>query len=154
MMTLVTGAELFTGNTALVTAAVLEKKASLKQLVKSWTVSYSGNLVGSILLAAMVATGGTPARLTRTRTLPHTPHQARSARWAALPWAPELTRTPRGLRWVRTGYAYQPPALGTYRRRRVACPQGPAYCTYWMRVPATGVPYIPRTVAPQVVVVP
>jgi len=59
MMTLVTGAELFTGNTALVTAAVLEKKASLKQLVKSWTVSYSGNLAGSILLAAMVATGGT-----------------------------------------------------------------------------------------------
>ena len=42
------------------------------------------------------------------------------------PWA-ELTRTPRGLRWVRTGYAYQPPALGTYRRRRAACPQGPAY---------------------------
>ena len=30
-MTLVTGAELFTGNTALVTAAVLEKKATLKQ---------------------------------------------------------------------------------------------------------------------------
>ena len=60
MMTLVTGAELFTGNTALVTAALLEKKASLKQLIKSWTVSYSGNLVGSILLAAMVATGGQP----------------------------------------------------------------------------------------------
>jgi formate/nitrite transporter len=59
MMTLVTGAELFTGNTALVTAALIEKKASLKQLIKSWTVSYSGNLVGSILLAAMVATGGT-----------------------------------------------------------------------------------------------
>ena len=39
---------------------------------------------------------------------------------------PELTRTPPGLRWVRTGYAYQPPALGTYRRRRAACPQGPA----------------------------
>ena len=52
---------------------------------------------------------------------------------------PELTRTPRGLRWVRTGYAYQPPALGTYRRRRAACPQGPAYCTYWVRVPASGV---------------
>ena len=37
----------------------------------------------------------------------------------------KLTRTPGGLRWVRTGYAYQPPALGTYRRRRAACPQGP-----------------------------
>ena len=61
----------------------------------------------------------------------------------------ELTRAPRGLRWVRTGYAYQPPALGTYRRRRAACPQGPAYCTYWVRVPASGVPYVPRTVAPQ-----
>lgn len=59
MMTLVTGAELFTGNTALVTAALLEKKASLKQLIKSWTVSYTGNLVGSLLLASMVATAGT-----------------------------------------------------------------------------------------------
>ena len=47
----------------------------------------------------------------------------------------ELTRTPRGLRWVRTGYAYQPPALGTYRRRREACPQGPAYCTHRPCVP-------------------
>ena len=50
-------------------------------------------------------------------------------------WDPELTRTPRGLRWVRTGCAYQPFALGTCRRRRVACPQGPAYCTYYAYQP-------------------
>ena len=50
----------------------------------------------------------------------------------------QLTRTPRGLCGVRTGYAHQPPALGTHRRRRAACPQGPTYCTYWLRVPATG----------------
>jgi hypothetical protein len=62
---------------------------------------------------------------------------------------PELTRTPRRLRRVRTGYAYQPPALGTYRTRGAACPQGPAYCTCWVRVPASAVPYVPRTVAPQ-----
>ena len=62
----------------------------------------------------------------------------------------ELTRTPRRLRWVRTGYAYQPPALCTYRRRRAACPQGPTYSTYWVRVPASGVAHVPRTVAPQV----
>ena len=37
----------------------------------------------------------------------------------------ELTRTPRRLRWARTGYAYQPPVLGTYRRRRAACSPGP-----------------------------
>ena len=62
---------------------------------------------------------------------------------------PELTRTPRGLRWVRTGYAYQPPALATYRTHRAACPQGPTYSTYGVRVPASGVGYVPRTVATQ-----
>ena len=31
------------------------------------------------------------------------------------------------LRRVRTGYAYRPPALGTHRRHRAACPQGPTY---------------------------
>ena len=31
----------------------------------------------------------------------------------------------------------------------MACTQGPKYCTYWLRAPATGVPYIPRTVGPQ-----
>ena len=66
--------------------------------------------------------------------------------------AAELTRaTPRGLRCVRTGDAYQPPALCTYRTRRAACPQGATYCTYWVRVPASAVPYVPRTVATQVV---
>ena len=59
----------------------------------------------------------------------------------------ELTRTPRRLRCVRTCYPY---ALGAYRRRRAACPQGPAYCTYWVHVPASAVPYVPRTVATQV----
>ena len=56
-------------------------------------------------------------------------------------WPDELTRTPRRLRRVRTGYAYQPPALGTYWRHRAACPQGPTYRTHWVRVPASGVGY-------------
>ena len=54
-----------------------------------------------------------------------------------------------GLSGVRTGHTYQPPALGTYRRRRAACPRGPAYCTYGVRVPASAVPCVLRTVAPQ-----
>ena len=33
----------------------------------------------------------------------------------------------------------------------MACTQGPKYCTYWLRAPATGVPYIPRTVGPQAI---
>ena len=57
--------------------------------------------------------------------------------------------SPRRLRRVRTGYAHRPPACGTYPRRRAACPQGPTYCTYGARVPASGVPYVPRTAAAQ-----
>jgi formate/nitrite transporter len=59
MMTLLSGAELFTGNTALVTMAVLEDKATTKQLAKSWLASYAGNFVGSLLLAALAFAGGT-----------------------------------------------------------------------------------------------
>ena len=35
----------------------------------------------------------------------------------------------------------------------MACPQGITYCTYWVRVPASGAPYEPPTVAPQVMAV-
>jgi hypothetical protein len=63
---------------------------------------------------------------------------------------PELTRTPQGLCRVPTGFAYQPPALCTYRRRTAARPQGPTYCACWVRAPASGVGHVPRTVATQV----
>lgn len=59
IMTLATGGELFTGNTALVTAAYMEKKTSLSNLLKNWTMSYIGNFVGSLLLAYLVFVGGT-----------------------------------------------------------------------------------------------
>jgi len=58
-MTLMTGAELFTGNTALVTMAAIEDKASTEQLAKSWIVSYIGNFVGSVAFAYLVFLGGT-----------------------------------------------------------------------------------------------
>jgi len=44
------------------------------------------------------------------------------------------------------GYTCQPPACCMYRRRRAACSQCPTHCTYWAHVPATRVPYAPRTV--------
>jgi len=59
MMTLLSGAELFTGNTALVTLAALEGRANMSQLSKSWMASYAGNFVGSLLLAGLVVLGGT-----------------------------------------------------------------------------------------------
>eukprot|EP00238_Polyblepharides_amylifera_P008426 CAMPEP_0196593298 /NCGR_PEP_ID=MMETSP1081-20130531/75275_1 /TAXON_ID=36882 /ORGANISM="Pyramimonas amylifera, Strain CCMP720" /LENGTH=271 /DNA_ID=CAMNT_0041917245 /DNA_START=295 /DNA_END=1110 /DNA_ORIENTATION=+ len=54
LMVLVCGAELFTGNTALVTAAVYEGKATVGQLIKSCTVSYFANFAGSLALVWFV----------------------------------------------------------------------------------------------------
>ena len=59
IMTLVTGAELFTGNTALVTAALMEGKIKKEDLVKNWTASFLGNFVGSLLMAFLVYQGQT-----------------------------------------------------------------------------------------------
>lgn len=58
-MTLVSGGELFTGNTALVTAAYKEGKIEAKDLAKSWIVSYIGNFVGSLFLAYLAFKSGT-----------------------------------------------------------------------------------------------
>lgn len=51
MMTVIGGGELFTGNTAIMTAGVIEKKVTPGQLLKNWLFSYAGNFVGSLLLA-------------------------------------------------------------------------------------------------------
>jgi len=61
IMTLVTGGELFTGNTALVTAAYKEGKIEGKALIKNWVASYAGNFVGSLLLAYLAFKSGTLA---------------------------------------------------------------------------------------------
>ncbi|KAG7369728.1 formate/nitrite transporter family protein [Nitzschia inconspicua] len=59
IMTLVSGGELFTGNTALVTAAYKEGKIKAKDLAKSWIASYVGNFVGSLFLAYLAYKSGT-----------------------------------------------------------------------------------------------
>merc|ERR1711988_794148 len=58
-MTVLTGAELFTGNAALVPLALMEGKATWAQLAKSLSVSWLGNLLGSLFLAWLVKVGGT-----------------------------------------------------------------------------------------------
>lgn len=52
------GVELFTGNTALLTASVLEGKSTMGQLVKSWVFSYFGNLVGCLLAISVFSAAG------------------------------------------------------------------------------------------------
>lgn len=59
IMTLITGGELFTGNTALVTAAYKEGKTDLRSLMKNWVASYTGNFVGSLILAFLAFKAGT-----------------------------------------------------------------------------------------------
>ncbi|GLC45795.1 hypothetical protein PLESTM_001780600 [Pleodorina starrii] len=52
------GAELFTGNTALLPAAVYEGQAKWSDVLVRWVVVYAGNLVGSLaMVAAVYATG-------------------------------------------------------------------------------------------------
>lgn len=50
-MVIVTGAELFTGNSLLV-LSLLEKKCTLPGLLRNWCLVYLGNFLGAVLVAA------------------------------------------------------------------------------------------------------
>jgi formate transporter len=50
MMTLVCGGELFTGNTCFLAAAVAENRATMSELIKNWTLSYVGNVIGALFM--------------------------------------------------------------------------------------------------------
>ncbi len=57
------GSDLFTGHTMFMTHGVLRKKATLSDLAATWTMSWVGNLVGCIALAAVFVWGGGGAML-------------------------------------------------------------------------------------------
>ncbi len=57
MLVVLSGAELFTGNT-LISITVYEKKTSIGLMLKNWAVVYVGNFIGSILIVLMVAKTG------------------------------------------------------------------------------------------------
>ncbi|CAM9389192.1 unnamed protein product, partial [Phaeothamnion confervicola] len=52
------GGELFTGNTALVAAALAEGRATWRGLARNWSVSWLGNLVGAVLVVQLVVAAG------------------------------------------------------------------------------------------------
>lgn len=56
-MVVVTGAELFTGNT-LITISVLDKKATLAGMLRNWVFVYIGNFLGSMALSFICAQFG------------------------------------------------------------------------------------------------
>jgi formate/nitrite transporter len=57
MLVLIAGGELFTGNTMII-AAVLDKKVSIKAMLRNWSLVYLGNFAGSILIAYMMNGSG------------------------------------------------------------------------------------------------
>ena len=57
MMVILCGAELFTDNN-LMTLALMDKKITIKGMLTNWVVVYIGNLIGSILLAFVLAKSG------------------------------------------------------------------------------------------------
>lgn len=62
MVTILHGAELFTGNTMKATMALCEGKIKLSDLARNWAVSWAGNFIGSLaVLAVVLATGLLPA---------------------------------------------------------------------------------------------
>ncbi len=56
-MVILTGAELFTGNTLLV-ISVLERRTTARAVLRSWVIVYLGNAAGAVLTAAGCAFGG------------------------------------------------------------------------------------------------
>lgn len=58
LLIVVTGGELFTGNTMYMTAALLQKKIYVWDLLKNWLISYFANLAGALTLAYFLGYGG------------------------------------------------------------------------------------------------
>lgn len=52
------GSELFTGNNMVMTIGSLEKKVSLREVVKVWMFCFLGNLIGSVLISILYAYSG------------------------------------------------------------------------------------------------
>ena len=57
MMVIFCGAELFTGNN-LMTLALMDKKITLGEMLKNWGVVYLSNLIGSCMIAFVMAKSG------------------------------------------------------------------------------------------------
>lgn len=57
ILVVLTGGELFTGNT-LILAAVVERKVTVGQMLRNWGIVYTGNLLGGIFIAFCLAYSG------------------------------------------------------------------------------------------------
>jgi formate/nitrite transporter len=58
MLVVCTGSQLFTGNTASVAAALYEGLIDVNQLIQNWSVTWIGNMVGSLAFCEMIKYSG------------------------------------------------------------------------------------------------
>ncbi len=56
MFVMIPGADLFTGNT-LITVPLLERKVSLRGMLRNWGIVYAGNFIGAVILALLFVFG-------------------------------------------------------------------------------------------------
>lgn len=54
VMIVLTGADLFTSNIMFMTTAFLHRRVSVKDVLISWAVSYTGNLAGMLFFMAII----------------------------------------------------------------------------------------------------
>ena len=63
-LVILTGAELFTGNVMTMLSGVLTKRVKTEALIRNWVLSYTGNFIGSVVMAYLAfgaATAAAPA---------------------------------------------------------------------------------------------
>ena len=85
MMVIFCGAELFTGNN-LMTLALIKKEITWQGMLKNWVLVYLGNLIGSVLLAFLLAKSGLYAGSAMERAM------AVASSKAAMPFADAVIR--------------------------------------------------------------
>lgn len=68
MLVVICGAELFTGNN-LMTLAVIDKKCGFLCVLRNWVTVYFGNFLGSVLIAALVASSGLASGAVANKTM-------------------------------------------------------------------------------------
>lgn len=85
MMVILCGAELFTGNN-LLTLALMDKKITVGKMLKNWVIVYIGNLIGSVLLAFVLAKSGLFADAAGERAM------AIAASKTSIPFMPAVLR--------------------------------------------------------------
>ena len=57
ILVVLTGAELFTGNNMFLAVSVLEKKSTVTELLRNWSIVFLANFAGALIIIGLIAGG-------------------------------------------------------------------------------------------------